>query len=214
MAVYFSSWTCSSIDGIDGRTSRCSTASGASGGAHLVGPIRCTPHRVTGDEEWFGEVCRQGWEGLIAKRVDASYATGRKDRWLKFECEAGQELVVVGWTDPEGSRVALGALLLGYHDGDDLVYAGKVGTGFSQDVLRDLHRRLSDVERDSSPCTGPAAHQGSALGRARARRRGRLHRWTRAGQLGTPATWGSGPTRRRTTWCANDRDRRSRDLQA
>ncbi|MGY2702777.1 ATP dependent DNA ligase [Nocardioides sp. HB32] len=60
---------------------------------------------------------------------------------------------MVGWTDPEGSRVALGALLLGYHRGDDLVYAGKVGTGFSQQVLRDLHARLTAIERDTSPCT-------------------------------------------------------------
>ena len=98
-------------------------------------------------EEYFAEACRQGWEGLIAKRADAPYVAGRTDRWLKFKCEAGQELVVVGWTDPEGSRVALGALLLGYYDGDDLVYAGKVGTGFSQSVLRDLHARLSRSAR-------------------------------------------------------------------
>jgi DNA ligase D-like protein (predicted ligase) len=117
------------------------------------GPIRYTPHRRKGGEEYFAEACRKGWEGLIAKRADAPYATGRTDRWLKFKCEAGQELVVVGWTDPEGSRVALGALLLGYHRGDDLVYAGKVGTGFSQAVLRDLHARLSRIERDTSPCT-------------------------------------------------------------
>ncbi len=116
-------------------------------------PIRYTPHRVSGSEAWFAEVCEKRWEGLIAKRADAPYAAGRTDRWLKFKCEAGQELVVVGWTDPEGSRVALGALLLGYHQGDDLVYAGKVGTGFSRDVLRDLHRRLRDLERDDSPCT-------------------------------------------------------------
>jgi bifunctional non-homologous end joining protein LigD len=119
----------------------------------FAGPLRYTPHRVSGGEEWFAEVCRKGWEGLIAKRADAAYSTGRTKDWLKFKCEAGQELVVVGWTDPEGSRVALGALLLGYHRGDDLVYAGKVGTGFSQSVLRDLHARLSRLERDTSPCT-------------------------------------------------------------
>lgn len=120
------------------------------------GPVRYTPHRRHGGEEYFAEACRKGWEGLIAKRADAPYATGRTDRWLKFKCEAGQELVVVGWTDPEGSRVALGALLLGYWDrtdGDDLVYAGKVGTGFSQQVLRDLHARLTELEVDTSPCT-------------------------------------------------------------
>src|SRR3954467_9250861 len=117
------------------------------------GPIRFTPHRRRGGEDYFAEVCRKGWEGLIAKRADAPYAAGRTDRWLKFKCEAGQELVVVGWTDPAGSRVAFGALLLGYHDGDDLVYAGKVGTGFSQQVLRDLHARLSEIGVSSSPCT-------------------------------------------------------------
>jgi DNA ligase D-like protein (predicted ligase) len=119
----------------------------------FTGPVRYTPHRRHADEAYFAECCRKGWEGLIAKQADAPYATGRTDRWLKFKCEAGQELVVVGWTDPEGSRVALGALLLGYHDGDDLVYAGKVGTGFSQSVLRDLHARLSKLEVEQSPCT-------------------------------------------------------------
>ncbi|MDF1606481.1 non-homologous end-joining DNA ligase [Nocardioides sp. YIM 152315] len=116
-------------------------------------PIRYTPHRVRGGEEWFGRVCEKGWEGLIAKRADSSYPTGRTKDWLKFKCESGQELVIVGWTDPEGSRVALGALLLGYHRGNDLVYAGKVGTGFSQAVLRDLHGRLAELERGDSPCT-------------------------------------------------------------
>jgi DNA ligase D-like protein (predicted ligase) len=117
------------------------------------GPIRSTPHRVSGSEEWFAEICRKGWEGLIAKRADAPYATGRTNTWLKFKCEAGQELVMVGWTDPAGSRIAVGALLLGYHDGDDLVYAGKVGTGFSESVLRDLHDRLSRIGVAQSPCT-------------------------------------------------------------
>jgi len=117
------------------------------------GPVRYTNHRRRGGEDYFAEACRKGWEGLIAKREDAAYATGRTDRWLKFKCEAGQELVVVGWTDPEGSRVALGALLLGYYDGEDLVYAGKVGTGFSTAVLRDLHTRLSKLEVDQTPCT-------------------------------------------------------------
>ena len=110
------------------------------------GPVRYTNHRRRGGEDYFAEACRKGWEGLIAKREDAAYATGRTDRWLKFKCEAGQELVVVGWTDPEGSRVALGALLLGYYDGEDLVYAGKVGTGFSTAVLRD-QLRLGPVHR-------------------------------------------------------------------
>jgi bifunctional non-homologous end joining protein LigD len=150
-------------------------------------PLRYTPHRVAGGDEWFGEVCAKGWEGLIAKRVDAAYTTGRTKDWLKFKCEAGQELVVVGWTDPEGSRVALGALLLGYHRGDDLVYAGKVGTGFSQAVLRDLHSRLSRLERDTSPCTkGQLPRAGVHWAEPELVAEVAFTEWTTAGQLRHP----------------------------
>ena len=155
------------------------------------GPIRWTPHRVSGGEDYFAEACRKGWEGLIAKRADAPYRAGRTDRWLKFKCEAGQELVVVGWTDPEGSRVALGALLLGYHRGDDgaddLVYAGKVGTGFSQDVLRDLHARLRKLERDTSPCTvGKLPTAGVHWAEPELVVEVAFTEWTTAGQLRHP----------------------------
>jgi bifunctional non-homologous end joining protein LigD len=154
------------------------------------GPIRYTPHRRRGGEEYFAEACRKGWEGLIAKRADAPYSTGRTDQWLKFKCEAGQELVVVGWTDPEGSRVALGALLLGYwdkQDGDDLVYAGKVGTGFSQAVLRDLHARLAELEVDESPCTrGPLPRKSVHWARPELVAQVAFTEWTRDGQLRHP----------------------------
>jgi len=155
------------------------------------GPIRSTPHRVRAGEDWFAEICRRGWEGLIAKRADATYHSGRTDAWLKFKCEAGQELVVVGWTDPAGSRVLLGALLLGYHDrssgGDDLVYAGKVGTGFSDEVLRDLHRRLTRLEVETSPCDrGRLPTQGVHWVRPRLVAEVAFTEWTSAGQLRHP----------------------------
>lgn len=157
---------------------------------HFDGPIRYTPHRRRGDETYFAEACRKGWEGLIAKRADSSYATGRTDQWLKFKCEAGQELVVVGWTDPEGSRVALGALLLGYWDkkgGTELVYAGKVGTGFSQAVLRDLHARLRKLEVEESPCTrGPIPRKGVHWARPVLVAQVAFTEWTRDGQLRHP----------------------------
>ncbi len=155
------------------------------------GPIRSTPHRRPRDaaagEEWFAECCRQGWEGLIAKRADARYTTGRTKDWLKFKCEAGQELLVVGWTDPEGSRVALGALLLGYHRGDDLVYAGKVGTGFSDAVLRDLHARLTKLEADTSPVTvGKPPRKGVHWAKPRLVAELAFTEWTSGGQLRHP----------------------------
>jgi ATP-dependent DNA ligase len=115
-------------------------------------PLRFTEHRVGDGEAFYAQACRDGWEGLIAKFADAPYRAGRTRDWLKFKCLNEQEFVVGGWTDPQRSRVGFGALLLGYHDADgDLVYAGKVGTGFDTATLRDLARRLAAAERPTPP---------------------------------------------------------------
>jgi DNA ligase D-like protein (predicted ligase) len=115
-------------------------------------PLRFTEHRVGDGVEFYQEACRQGWEGLIAKRAEAPYQAGRTKDWLKFKCENNQELVIGGFTDPQGTRTGLGALLLGYYDSDgQLVYAGKVGTGFNQQTLHLLHDELSAMVQDRSP---------------------------------------------------------------
>jgi bifunctional non-homologous end joining protein LigD len=115
-------------------------------------PLRFTEHRVGDGVEFYSEACRLGWEGLIAKRADAPYQAGRTKDWLKFKCENNQELVIGGFTDPQGTRTGLGALLLGYYDSDGkLVYAGKVGTGFNEQTLHLLHTELSAIEQDRSP---------------------------------------------------------------
>jgi DNA ligase D-like protein (predicted ligase) len=115
-------------------------------------PLRFTEHRVGDGVEFYSQACRQGWEGLIAKRADAPYLAGRTKDWLKFKCENNQELVIGGFTDPQGTRKGLGALLLGYYGSDgQLVYAGKVGTGFSEQTLHRLHTELSAMEQDRSP---------------------------------------------------------------
>ncbi len=115
--------------------------------------IRLTQHRNEAGEALYDEACRRGWEGVIAKQADSVYAGRRTDQWLKFKCESGQELVIGGWTDPAGSRVALGALLLGYYDGGDFVYAGKVGTGFDTAELHRLRQLLDPLEQLRSPFT-------------------------------------------------------------
>ena len=102
-------------------------------------------------ERRFAEACRAGWEGLIAKRADATYAEGRSRAWLKLKCAWGQEFVIGGYTDPAGSRTDFGALLVGYHDGSRLLYAGKVGTGFSVATLHELGVRLRGLETPDSP---------------------------------------------------------------
>ena len=97
--------------------------------------------------------CEEGWEGVIAKRRGSPYEHRRSKQWLKMKCEASQELVVGGFTDPQGARVGLGALLVGYYDHDDFVFAGKLGTGFDTRLLLDLRQRLNALEIPQSPFT-------------------------------------------------------------
>jgi bifunctional non-homologous end joining protein LigD len=115
------------------------------------GPVRLTPHRNGDGVAFYKEACRKGWEGLIAKRADSTYTSARSPNWLKFKCEQGQELVIGGYTAPQGSRIELGALLLGYYADGKLRYAGKVGTGFSQETLRELAAKLRDLRVPDPP---------------------------------------------------------------
>jgi DNA ligase D-like protein (predicted ligase) len=117
-------------------------------------PVRFTPHRNGDGVEFFEEACRKGWEGLIAKRADSPYVTTRSRDWLKFKCEHGQELVIGGFTAPRRSREEFGALLLGYYRGDELIYAGKVGTGFDRAMLRDLGAEMRRRARPTRPFAG------------------------------------------------------------
>ncbi len=114
------------------------------------GPVRYTPHRNERGEEFFQEACTKGWEGLIAKRADSPYVHSRSGDWLKLKCSFEQELVIGGFTPPQGSRKHFGALLVGYYDGDELRYAGKVGTGFSARTLADLGAKLEALETRNS----------------------------------------------------------------
>jgi bifunctional non-homologous end joining protein LigD len=121
------------------------------------GNVRWTQYRNRDGEALFKEACRKGWEGLIAKRADSPYVTTRSKDWLKFKCEHGQELVVGGYTEPRGSRVEFGALLLGYFRDGQLEYAGKVGTGFDTDTLHELGAQLRALRRNDAPFNAPQA---------------------------------------------------------
>lgn len=95
----------------------------------------------------------EGWEGVIAKRRDSKYEHRRSKTWLKMKCELAQELVVGGFTDPQGQRVGLGALLVGYYDNEDFVFAGKIGTGFDTKLLLELRAKLDAIEIEKPPFT-------------------------------------------------------------
>jgi DNA ligase D-like protein (predicted ligase) len=114
-------------------------------------PLRFTPHRNEEGEAYYREACRKGWEGLIAKDATAPYVHSRSRKWLKFKCVNRQELVIGGFTDPEGERIRFGAILVGYYEDGDLVYAGKVGTGFDDETLHSLGDRMEALEQDDPP---------------------------------------------------------------
>jgi ATP-dependent DNA ligase len=117
----------------------------------LRAPLRRVP-ALDGDKPWE-RACREGWEGVIAKRRDSPYEHRRSKHWLKMKCELTEEFVVGGFTDPQGSRVGLGALLVGRFEGGDFVFAGKLGTGFDTKLLLELRQRLDAIEIPTPPFT-------------------------------------------------------------
>ncbi|HMG00317.1 MAG TPA: DNA ligase D [Gemmatimonadaceae bacterium] len=123
----------------------------------LVGK-RTSPHlsvteSIEGDgKKMLERARRQGWEGIIAKRMDSTYEPGKRPRsWLKLKIEFREEFVVGGYTDPRNAREHLGALLLGYFDKNRFIYAGHTGGGFTRQGLSDMYDRLKPLERKTSP---------------------------------------------------------------
>ncbi len=150
-------------------------------------PLRYTTHRVEDGIGAYRAACERGDEGVIAKLADSKYDGRRSPNWLKFKCVRDQEFVVGGYTSPKGSRIELGALLLGYHDGGDLVYAGKVGTGFDEATLHRLHERLSPIEQDTPPFTrGLVRENGARWVRPELVAQIGFSEWTRDGKLRHP----------------------------
>lgn len=151
-----------------------------------TGPVRYSAHRNTEGESYYAEACRRGWEGVVAKRADARYRSGRSRDWLKFTCVRAQEFVVGGFTEPGGSRTGFGALLVGHHDATGLRYAGKVGTGYDQRTLTELRRRLGALERPSSPFADRVRERGAHWVEPELVARVGFREWTTDGMLRHP----------------------------
>lgn len=113
--------------------------------------IVLSEHVETSAADFFAVSCEHELEGMISKQADAPYHSGRNDLWIKVKCTRRQEFVIGGWTDPQGGRTGLGALLLGVYEGNELRYAGRVGTGFDSATLRSLLKTLKPLERKDSP---------------------------------------------------------------
>jgi DNA ligase D-like protein (predicted ligase) len=152
----------------------------------FTGPLRFTTHRNQGGQELLDEACGRGWEGLIAKVADGRYVTRRSPDWLKLKCEAGQEFVIGGCTEPAGSRVGFGALLIGYYQGERLRYAGKVGTGYDHATLVGLRRRLDELAVQRSPFAEPVRERGARWAEPELVAQIGFTEWTRDGKLRHP----------------------------
>lgn len=118
-------------------------------------PLEDPMHRVglIDDASPWERAQKEAWEGVIAKRRGSIYEHRRSKEWLKMKCELTEIFVVGGFTDPQGKRVGLGALLVGYYKDDDFVFAGKIGTGFDTKMLLDLRARLDKLEIEKPPFT-------------------------------------------------------------
>jgi bifunctional non-homologous end joining protein LigD len=157
----------------------------------LEGPRWRTPAYRAGDGEALLEASKaQGIEGIVAKRLDCPYEPGRRaSGWIKVKNVTSQELVIGGWTPGEGGRgSSLGALCVGVHDDEGrLLYAGKVGTGFTETTLGLLMRELEPLRRDSSPFGGRQPPKGTVFVEPRLVASVEFREWTQAGTLRAPS---------------------------
>ena len=115
------------------------------------GTIRLSEHLSDAGEKVLEHACAMGLEGIVSKRADTPYRSGRSDAFIKTKCANDQELVVGGFSPSTALANAIGALVVGYYDSGRLVYAGRVGTGYTRAVARDLWKRLHAIERDRPP---------------------------------------------------------------
>lgn len=150
-------------------------------------PLELSDH-VEGDGVgFFRAACKMGLEGILAKRGDRPYRSRRTPEWVKVKCQKRQELVIVGYTPPKGSRNGLGALLLGVHQDGELRYAGKVGTGFTRASLDDLSRRLSKLRIEKPPVSNAPRMKDATWTKPELVAQVRFTEWTRDGSLRHPA---------------------------
>jgi bifunctional non-homologous end joining protein LigD len=129
------------------------------------GVIRYSAGLGNDAEQILEQIRPFGLEGLIGKRKDSSYEPGRRSgAWIKLKLVLEQEFVIGGYTDPEGARENVGSILVGFYEEDKLIFAGKVGTGFSAALLRNLHTRFKKIARETCPFSNLPAPRGSKWG--------------------------------------------------
>jgi bifunctional non-homologous end joining protein LigD len=146
------------LDGVDLRGSELESRKQLLAGALENAPanIRLSEFRIGGGKEFFAKACTLKLEGIISKRRNSPYSGTRSADWLKVKCLNTEEFVIIGYTEPQRSRVGFGALLVGYYTpSGELTYAGKVGTGYSREFLEAFQARLARIEQDKPTAVLP-----------------------------------------------------------
>jgi bifunctional non-homologous end joining protein LigD len=148
--------------------------------------VRHVPYIREKGKEYYQTAKRRGWEGIIAKRATSLYLSKRSRDWLKFKVSKAQEFVIGGYTDPQGKRVGFGALLIGYYQGKEFKYAGKVGTGYDTKLLKSLSKKLKTLRLDRSPFKEPIVEKNAHWVRPVLVCEVAFTEWTREGKLRHP----------------------------
>lgn len=152
--------------------------------------LRYSEHYDTSGLEVFDKACSLSLEGIISKRKNAGYEEGRAQSWVKTKCVKRQEFVIGGWTNPEGGRSGFGALLVGVRDRGELKFAGKVGTGFTNQSLRELKTKLDKLAADTTPFSNPPRERGLHWVRPELVGEIEFTEWTEDGKLRHPSFQG------------------------
>jgi len=148
-------------------------------------------HTIGQGLETFKAIEKLGGEGIIAKKASSKYYEDKRSKdWLKIKTNKQQEMVIGGFTEPSGSRNGLGALLLGFYEDDDFIYSGKVGTGFSDEILKELRKKLNKIERKTSPFKTPPKLQGTHWVSPQFVAQIKFSEWTDSGSLRHPVYLG------------------------
>ncbi len=152
-----------------------------------IGPVRLAEHVEGRGEALHREVLARGLEGIVAKRADAPYRSGRSPAWVKIRVERTGDFAVAGFTAPRGGRARFGALHLAVREGDGWRYAGSVGSGFTDRQLEAIHARIAPRARRTPPCAGPVPKgRGSTWVDPEVVVEVRFHEWTDEGLLRQP----------------------------
>ncbi|EKE21245.1 MAG: hypothetical protein ACD_7C00303G0002 [uncultured bacterium] len=148
--------------------------------------FRYTTHIDKNGEAYYKKACKKGWEGIIAKNKDSKYLSKRTRDWLKFKCSKRQEFVIAGYTDPQGSRVGFGSLLIGYFDKKRFKFAGKAGTGYDTEFLKEFSKKLKKIETKKTPFKEKISHKNKHFVQLKYVADVGFSQWTKDGKLRHP----------------------------